>query len=766
MANPLLVVIPLSAADLSLADSMLRHISFLGQIPLHAVLFVADNTLTQDQINPILELAKPIFPAGGALLKTPAILSPETPAYPHRYNFRFETAARQVASNQKVPWLWLDPRCVPIHKGWLFEIEREYYASNKPIMGMLMTPELHGTAQRLISGVGVYPPEIPKRMFQLLIAQRNVDFEKSCAAVTVPIAHPSTLIWVHALNGTNAMPSPPPIAALVHTKVAKFYAAKLRGEPVNIPDEKPVAPPKPPDLLVKPPQDVARAAYYHSGDLGDIIYGLAAIRLAGGGKLLLGPRIKNTEPPANPIRQDQFDRFCPLLEIQPYLSRVSFTETYPGTDTAFDLSIFRKHWGDKALRSKTGINSLVRMHCHTLGVDEKFRPDDPWLTVPDPIQTGLYTVHRSPRYRNEAFQWQTILKRYKGKLLFVGLPQEHADFQRTFGVRTAFWSCYDFLELARVIAGSLGFIGNQSFPNSLACAMGQKVIQESWDVSPDCIFVRPNFLTQPFNEPALTKWEASAKMAVGAPPPKLVVEIVNQPRRKVSTAPVNGLIELGPLENAFGLGDTLTITPLAEKLGQRAVVCLPSEIEKFAPLFNGLCPVRITDDYPIFPNPGGERFIESKLRMFGFQCEDGKTPPVVRITETELAEAKQNLEKEKKTKPPLILHTTCAKQWREIRSRPPKFFKPITDIAAKKWRLTDCTGNDLRFVAAYYAAVRRYFGVNTGNWHLAMAVGCKCLVIDADECDGYNPALWRYSMPTVEYVGFDEANILEKLNWL
>lgn len=232
--------------------------------------------------------------------------------------------------------------------------------------------------------------------------------------------------------------------------------------------------------------------------------------------------------------------------------------------------------------------------------------------------------------------------------------------------------------------------------------------------------------------------------------------------RRVTTTPINGLIELGPLENAFGLGDTLTVTPLAARLGDRAVMCLPPEIARFAPLFEGLCPTRITDDYPVFPNPGRERFIESKLRMFGFACEDGKVAPVVRLTADEHREGRIE------TQPnDLIFSIACAKQWEHVRTRPREWWQPAVDALPERVAPVEFPPDfPLRKTAAQFAAIGRYLGTNSGPWHLAMSQGCKCLVIDADACDGYDPTLWRYTLPNVEYTGFDHANIIAKLPWL
>jgi len=807
MTQPLLVVIPLAAAEIPLASSLFTHLSTQGTIPFHAVLFVADRSLSDTAYQPIIEAAKPIFPAGGSLIRTPLSL---TPSYPHAHNHRFETALSHVASKIKSPFLYLSPHCVPMRKGWLLELEAEYgaHVKTKPIMGQLLTPESHGTAQPLIASTAIFPHDLPKRVMQRLISQRGVDFEKSCADLFVPIAHPSKLIWNHPLNGTKDHPKPPSIASLVHTARSREFSASLRGEtaPPAPVQERSLVPIVAPSKVIPAPSSTkgrrvqapvaepSSTAYYHSGDLGDIIYALAAIRLVGGGKLFLGPKSLRTPPPANPMREDQFERFLPLLKAQPYLSKAAFSERHPGTDTAFDLNRFREQWGDKDLRAKTGISTLVRMHCHILGVDEKFHPGEPWLTVPSPIETGMFACHRSSRYHHDGgspdgslaripapiFPWEDVIKRFKGRLLFVGLASEHAAFQKEWDVRLPFWQCADFLDMARVIAGALGFIGNQSFPNAIALGCGQKVLQESWPVSPDCVLARPNFLTQPFNGSNLDQWEGvkSLEPIRGMGFTLIAVEKVTDHQikvedipqhRLVSTSPINGVIELGPQEKAQGLGDTLTVTPLAAALGKRAVMCLPKSLERFAPLFDGLCPTRITEDFPVFPNPGNDRFIESKLKMFNIphSWPGGQTPPIVKPTNIELAHAAKWEKAIRSEKPILIFQTECSKEWAHIRSRPSEWWKPIKEELSKHFQIVEGDSKlALRVVAARYKRIGLYFGVNTGNWHLAMAVGCKCLVVDADECEGYNPALWRYSLPSCEYVGFDVANVIAKIPWL
>lgn len=60
---------------------------------------------------------------------------------------------------QKSHWLYLEPDCVPLRKGWLEAIEAEYLRLGKPYMGDIYVSDKHppGTQPQFMSGIAVYP---------------------------------------------------------------------------------------------------------------------------------------------------------------------------------------------------------------------------------------------------------------------------------------------------------------------------------------------------------------------------------------------------------------------------------------------------------------------------------------------------------------------------------------------------------------------------------------------------------------------------------
>lgn len=234
------------------------------------------------------------------------------------------------------------------------------------------------------------------------------------------------------------------------------------------------------------PRPTGTPSFYHCGDLGDIIYSLKAIKLYGGGRLVLGNKCYSKFPPRSPMSREVFKLFQPLLDQQQYLTSVAFAEHWDEWD--YDLNDFREMWNTRPL--DRGPQTLCEMHCAFIGVEPLFTPE-PWLTA-EVKKLAKIIVHRSARYRNDKFPWAEIVEKYHKQIVFVGLKEEHVDFINQFG-RVAFFRPENFADMAAFVNGAEWVICNQSFPGSLALGLGKRVWQETWEPSPDCVFKRSNF---------------------------------------------------------------------------------------------------------------------------------------------------------------------------------------------------------------------------------------------------------------------------------
>lgn len=209
-----------------------------------------------------------------------------------------------------------------------------------------------------------------------------------------------------------------------------------------------------------PPAAPKKAIYSHSGDIGDLIAGLAAVRVAGGGSLTLFP----SPVTGRRMTPERAQSLQPLLQAQPYLDRVSWGPRAAGTN----LDVFRQQ-GWAAGRS------LAHMHAAALRVT--IDNETPWLTVPDPQRTARVIVSRGPRWRNDRFPWHKIYDAYRGEMIFVGLPEDHRNFCDEIGY-VPHLVTKDYLQLAQHIAGCELFCGSQSSPLWVAEAQKKLVVLE------------------------------------------------------------------------------------------------------------------------------------------------------------------------------------------------------------------------------------------------------------------------------------------------
>lgn len=82
----------------------------------------------------------------------------EDPGYPGGANRMFVFTARRAAKDGK-PFLWIEADMVPLERGWLDAVKREYKRKKKPFLG----PILHIYSDPHLNGTAVYPPDWEER---------------------------------------------------------------------------------------------------------------------------------------------------------------------------------------------------------------------------------------------------------------------------------------------------------------------------------------------------------------------------------------------------------------------------------------------------------------------------------------------------------------------------------------------------------------------------------------------------------------------------
>ena len=205
----------------------------------------------------------------------------------------------------------------------------------------------------------------------------------------------------------------------------------------------------------------------HNGNAGDIIYSLPLIKklyqitskpvsliLKINEPLTIG---NGYEHPLGTVilNQKMVDDLIPLIAAQSYIDDVAVFTDQP---VHLDLTLFRK--AGFALDK----GSIARWSFFTTGITADL--GSAWLQArPDPAYAGYIVLARSSRYNNALIDY-SFLSNYK-QLIFVGVQTEYEEMKKCIpGLQ---WrQVSDFLELAEIIAGCKLFIGNQSFPFSVA----------------------------------------------------------------------------------------------------------------------------------------------------------------------------------------------------------------------------------------------------------------------------------------------------------
>lgn len=246
--------------------------------------------------------------------------------------------------------------------------------------------------------------------------------------------------------------------------------------------------------------------YSQSGNLGDLIYSLSVAKKLGKGdffvKLHNIPNViirynNGIVPPeyVGKLSEKDFDMLKPLLEAQDYINEC---KVYTDETIDTDLDEFRG-----VIHSKVQGNFLKAFYTtHNI----PFTDEDliqPWLTVPNPKRVAKCVVARSPRWRrmlpNTVDVWKELIdnNNIEQEGVFVGLPEEHSDFEQTMDVKIPYHPVKDFLELAEVIAGADAFLSNQTFTYGIAQGLCKTTVLETFSARPnlqvnECFFARPN----------------------------------------------------------------------------------------------------------------------------------------------------------------------------------------------------------------------------------------------------------------------------------
>lgn len=220
----------------------------------------------------------------------------------------------------------------------------------------------------------------------------------------------------------------------------------------------------------------------HSGNAGDVIYALPTIKkikeLTGahislylrlGQPMLIDSRFSHPLGGVM-LNEKMAEMLFPLLKSQTYIGDC---EIYNGQTIDIDLDYFRSG----SIPMDKG--NIARWCSYITGIT----PDlwKSWLKVEsaDDYSESIF-IARSARYQNKSIDF-SFLNQYSN-LKFIGVESEFKAMKQALP-KLEWVQVKDFLQMAQVIAGCKFFIGNQSFPYSVAEALKiPRILEVTFDM--------------------------------------------------------------------------------------------------------------------------------------------------------------------------------------------------------------------------------------------------------------------------------------------
>jgi len=210
--------------------------------------------------------------------------------------------------------------------------------------------------------------------------------------------------------------------------------------------------------------------FNHSGNAGDIIYALPTIRkikqsvqapvnlyLRGNQPIHIAPDKKHPFGSVM-LNEKAIEMLSPLITSQGYIDHCG-----PLKDEVIDIDLDYFRAGFIPQRA----GNIAHWCGYITGVNPELGKK--WLDVnPNTDFADYVVISRSERYRNTMID-HSFIRNYD-KIKFIGVESEFKDIQQ-YIPQIEWVQVNNFLEMAQIIAGCKFFLGNQSFPYSIAEAL-------------------------------------------------------------------------------------------------------------------------------------------------------------------------------------------------------------------------------------------------------------------------------------------------------
>ena len=189
--NPILLVVCYHNGDVTQAEKLLDWISELdGKLP-HSCLLVADREVPIEKQRELKQKGLGIFHHVEALNVNTAGNKGHLAA-----NMMFHFTSEKIQNEYRLPFLWMEPDCVPMEPGWLNRISEAYHSSPKRYLGDIVVNPAPDPKSPLppkfLSGISVYPSDAHRDISPHL--KDGTAWDMAAANKLVPMALDTPLI--------------------------------------------------------------------------------------------------------------------------------------------------------------------------------------------------------------------------------------------------------------------------------------------------------------------------------------------------------------------------------------------------------------------------------------------------------------------------------------------------------------------------------------------------------------------------------------------
>lgn len=206
----------------------------------------------------------------------------------------------------------------------------------------------------------------------------------------------------------------------------------------------------------------------HSGNCGDILYSLPAMRQAHRNTgedvhvyLVVNQRASYAADIDHPMgmvmmTQKAAEMLKPLLLSTDFIREVTITDTKPQCDYDFDKFRTIGHPYSGHI-SRWYFYTYPELTCNL---------SEPIFIPKDPTKQYDIVINRTNRYHGAGWDY-LVFRQWQHRMTFVGLPEEYQVLKAKLP-QMQYAPVEDFLELAQIITASNVFVGNQSMAFAIA----------------------------------------------------------------------------------------------------------------------------------------------------------------------------------------------------------------------------------------------------------------------------------------------------------